>query len=145
YLDFANVPRRWYLYDTFAGIPPQYDSEKHDHPDYHIEGLYESVVARFARYPNVRVVRGPVPDTFAEALPEKIAYLHIDLNSSAAETATFEKLFDRISPGGVIVSDDYGWSESYLPQYHATNVFMRQRGHPVLELATGQGLIIKGS
>ena len=93
-LDFANVPRRFYLYDTFNGIPPQYDSEGHDAPVYHEAGLYESVVRRFARFPNVEVVRGIVPDSFARVVPDKIAFLHLDMNSAKAEIAALEKGLD---------------------------------------------------
>jgi O-methyltransferase len=142
YLDFARVPKRFYPYDTFDGIPPQYDSEGHDAPPFHEPGLYESVVKRFARFPNVQVVRGIVPDRFAQAAPDAIAFLHIDLNSSKAEIAALDVLFDRVSPGGLVVFDDYGWS-GYRAQQIAEDAFMRQRGHRILELPTGQGLLIK--
>ena len=142
YLDFERVPKKFYLYDTFDGIPPQYDSEGHDAPDFHEAGLYESVVGRFARFPNVQVVRGIVPDSFAQAAPEKIAFLHLDLNSSKGEIAALDVLFDRVSPGGLVVFDDYGWS-GYQAQQVAEDAFMRQRGHRILELPTGQGLLIK--
>jgi hypothetical protein len=142
YLDFERVPKRFYLYDTFDGIPPPYDTENHDAPAYHESGLYESVVQRFSRYPNVQVVRGIVPDSFAQAAPKEIAFLHIDMNSSKAEIAALEILFDRVSPGGFVVFDDYGWC-GYAAQQVAEDEFMRQRGHRILELPTGQGLLIK--
>ena len=141
-LDFDRVPKQFYLYDTFDGIPPQYDSERHDSPAFHEGGLYESVVGWFARFPNVRVVRGIVPDSFAQAAPERIAFLHLDMNSSKSEIAALEVLFDRVSPGGLVVFDDYGWS-GYAAQKVAEDAFMRQRGHRILELPTGQGLLIK--
>jgi O-methyltransferase len=142
YLEFDRVPKQYYLYDTYDGIPPGYDTEGHDAPALHEPGLYESVVGRFARFPNVRVVRGIVPDSFAQAVPDKIAFLHIDMNSSKSEIAALEVLFDRVSPGGIVVFDDYGWS-GYDAQQEAEDAFMRQRGHRILELPTGQGLLIK--
>ena len=142
YLDFDRVPKKFYLYDTYDGIPPEYDTEGHDAPSLHEAGLYESVVARFKRFPNVEVVRGIVPDSFAQAVPEKIAFLHIDMNSSKSELAALEVLFDRVSPGGIIVFDDYGWA-GYAAQQVAEDAFMRARGHRILELPTGQGLLIK--
>jgi O-methyltransferase len=142
YLDFDHVLKQFYLYDTFEGIPPQYDSEHHDAPAFHEAGLYESVIERFSRYPNVRVVRGVIPDTFVQAVPDQIAFLHLDLNSSMAEIAALEVLFDRVSPGGLVVFDDYGWS-AYAAQQAAEDAFMRKRDHRILELPTGQGLLIK--
>ena len=53
-----------------------------------------------------------------------------------------EVLFERISPGGMVVFDDYGWA-GYRDQKLAVDEFMRDRGHAVLELPTGQGLILR--
>lgn len=142
YLDFAQVPRQFWLYDTFAGIPEDYDIEKHNSPIYAEAGLYEKAVDRFRRYPNVHVVRGAIPDVFTEGLPEHIAFLHIDLNSSKSEIAALEVLFDRVSAGGVVVFDDYGWS-SYVAQQLAEDAWMAARGQRILELPTGQGMLVK--
>jgi len=51
-------------------------------------------------------------------------------------------LFDRVVPGGAIVFDDYGWN-GYRPQKDAEDAFLAARGYSVLELPTGQGLLIK--
>jgi len=142
YLDFAKLPRTFYLYDTFEGIPAEFDSESHDHPVLRAAGLYESVVTRFAKYPNVRIVKGIVPYSFETAAPEKIAFLHIDMNSSKSEIAALDALFDRVSPGGVILFDDYGWV-GYTAQQVAEDAWMKERGQVILELPTGQGLVVK--
>lgn len=142
YLDFAKLDRTFYLYDTFEGIPEEYDTEKHDAPGFRQDGLYEGVIERFSPYPNVKVIKGLVPDSFEQAAPEKIAFMHIDMNSSKSEIAALEVLFDRLSPGGMLVFDDYGWS-GYVAQQIAEDAFMAERGHRILELPSGQGLLIK--
>lgn len=53
-----------------------------------------------------------------------------------------ELLYDRITPGAIIVLDDYGWL-GYRDQKLALDPFFEARGHKVLELPTGQGLVIK--
>jgi predicted O-methyltransferase YrrM len=78
----------------------------------------------------------------AEVAPARIAFLHMDLNSPAAEVATLEILFDRVTPGGVIVFDDYGWHQ-FRRQKEAHDAFMAARGYHVLELPTGQGMVVK--
>ena len=142
YLNFDRVEKTFYLYDTFEGIPSEYDSEKHDSPLFREAGLYESVVQRFARFPNAKVIRGVVPESFSQALPDQVAFLHLDMNSSKSEIAALEVLFDRISPGGVVVFDDYGWI-GYRAQQKAEDNFVQARGHRILELPTGQGLLVK--
>ena len=44
--------------------------------------------------------------------------------------------------GGYIVFDDYGWKQ-FKKQRDLENRFMADRGHFILELPTGQGLVIK--
>ena len=53
-----------------------------------------------------------------------------------------EMLFDRISPGGMIVFDDYS-RPGYQAQRGVTDTFLRQRSLAVLELPTRQGLVVK--
>jgi hypothetical protein len=142
YLDFAKLDRTFYLYDTFAGIPPEYDTERHDSPLFRENGLYESVLERFSQFPNVKVVRGAVPESFTEMLPEVVSFLHLDMNSSKSEIAALEVLFDRVVAGGIVVFDDYGWL-GYRAQQRAEDEFMHERGHRILELPSGQGLLIK--
>ena len=150
--DFARQPKMFYLYDTFDGFAPAYSSAA-DYPDapgffefadqiYRDPSIHAEVLRKFAAYPNVRVVRGVVPDAFAEAAPERIAFLHIDLNSPAAEIGALDTLFDRVVPGGVIVFDDYGW-HLFRKQKEAEDAFMAARGYRILELPTGQGMVIK--
>lgn len=97
---------------------------------------------RFQSYPNVRIIRGVVPDSFAAAVPDRIAYCHIDLNSPAAEVGALDVLFDRVVSGGMVVFDDYGWLP-FAKQKAAEDAFAERRGYDILELPTGQGLLVK--
>jgi O-methyltransferase len=96
----------------------------------------------FARFPNVEIVQGIVPDTFPEACPEAISFLHLDMNSAASEIAALEHLYDLLSPGAMVVLDDYGWT-GYGAQKQAEDAFFAAKGQSVLELPTGQGLVLK--
>ena len=146
YLEFQDIPRYAYLYDTFSGLPEETSTEderrRWNDPRYHPDRIYESVLQRFASYPNVKVVRGIVPKSFKETVPKKVAFLHIDMNSEKAEVLALDFLFDRISPGGMIVLDDFGWKVN-TNQMLSELAFMAERNHTVLELPTGQGLVIK--
>ena len=145
YIDFANIGRTWYLYDTFEGIPEDQLNKgwtnspyEDDEPD----GVFAEVTAQFEPYENIRVIRGRVPEVLDEAAPETIAFMHIDLNSAKAECAALEVLYDRLSTGGMIVFDDYGWS-ACIEQQVGIDEFMAARGVQVLEIPTGQGIFVK--
>jgi O-methyltransferase len=142
YLDFGERDKQWYLYDTFSGTPPdQVDPGHQSSPDYEQPGIYETVVQRFAGLRNVHVVRGKVPDVLRTRAPETVAFLHLDMNSAAAETGALEFFWERLSPGATILLDDYGWS-GYRAQKLAEDPFFAARGRQVLELPTGQGMVL---
>ncbi len=137
-VDFGSTGKGYWLYDVFDW------SEGDSH--HYLEGLdaalYDKVVQRFADLPTVRIVKGYVPQSFAQGMPEKIAFMHLDMNNAPAEIGALEALWDRIVPGGIAVLDDYGW-DNYRPQKLAEDEFFARRGYTVLELPTGQGIVLK--
>ncbi|MDB5419529.1 MAG: hypothetical protein JWP50_2948 [Phenylobacterium sp.] len=145
YVQFQNSPKRWRLFDTFEGIPEdQLDAGWAQLNDASYKGTYsyEEVVERFAAFPNIEVIRGRVPEILHEHCPERICFLHIDLNNTAAEIAALDFVFDRLSPGAVLILDDYCWA-SARAQFEAERRWFKARGLHVLPLPTGQGVFIK--
>jgi len=151
-VDFASRGKRLYLYDTFEGFSDKYSSSE-DFPDnpgfldfahdcYNDPSIYSYVAGRFRDRKDIKVIKGVVPDVLLQEAPEKIAFLHIDLNSPAAEIGALEILFPRLSPGAILVFDDYGWKQ-FRKQKEAEDEFMRLLGYEILELPTGQGVVVK--
>lgn len=138
YLGGKTFPKPFWAYDTFDSNPVA----GHAFPGQE-EGFFERVQARFAGYEQVRLVKGFIPDAFADQSPAQISYLHIDLNNAPAEIATLDALFDRVVPGGVIIFDDYEWAGVYRPQKLAEDPWLAARGYRVVPLPTGQGFVIK--
>ena len=63
------------------------------------------------------------------------------MNHSAAGMATLDALEPRLVPGAVIVLDDFG-QVPYVDQNLAGVAWFKQRGAPILERPTGQGIVI---
>jgi hypothetical protein len=68
--------------------------------------------------------------------------MHLDLNNVDAEIGTLEILFEKMVPGSIIVLDDFGWM-----YYENQNIYeldwFNKKGYSVLEIPTGQGILIK--
>jgi predicted O-methyltransferase YrrM len=71
----------------------------------------------------VHLIKGKVEDTVPGAAPETIALLRLDTDWYESTRHELEHLFPRLSPGGVIIIDDYGhWqgarraTDEYLQQ-----------------------------
>ena len=138
-VDFAKYPdRHYYLYDLFDHDP----SLPHHAMPEHSKQLFADVKARFGGFENVTVTQGKVPDVLADVAPQKIAFMHLDMNNADAEIGALEVLFDRMVPGAVLILDDYGWL-GYRAQKLAEDPWLAKRGYRALEMPTGQGLLIK--
>jgi O-methyltransferase len=147
-LKFENTDRNFWLFDTYEGIPLDGPSEAEQEVAVRLNNLlykfdaYKVAKEVFGGYPNAHLVKGRLPQSLADAKIDKIAYLSIDLNVASAEIETIEQLWDKISPSGMIVLDDYGFV-GHREQYDAWNVFAASKGRTVLHSPTGQGIIIK--
>jgi hypothetical protein len=151
-VDLSCASKKFYIYDTFTGLVPQYSSAadfpgapqylEHIDKEYRASDIEGYVRSRFRNKEYVVVTKGVVPDVLHDIAPERIAFLHLDLNSPRAETAALEFLLDRVSPGGIVVFDDYGWKH-FQNHKEATDRWVAARGQVILELPTGQGLMIK--
>jgi O-methyltransferase len=121
----GRTQRDLYLYDTFSVFPRPGErdvdvwgnsvAERLDadlqNPAY--DYLPEEQVERLVRstgYPADRIhsVRGLVEDTIPAVAPATIALLRLDTDLYASTAHEMEHLFPRISPGGVLIVDDYG-------------------------------------
>jgi hypothetical protein len=64
------------------------------------------------------------------------------MNCAPPEIAAADHFWDRLSPGAVMLLDDYGYY-GFTPQKEAFDEFARRRGIAICALPTGQGLIVK--
>lgn len=146
-MDFADQPRRFFLFDTFDGIPlDRLSPSEHERAEHLNTTLYRDVhhAARqnFAPFPNAILVRGVLPESLEQAELGAIAYLSVDLNMAPSERAVIEALWDRIVPGAAILIDDYDW-KGHEAQRDVWNRFAAERHQNIATLPTGQGLMIK--
>lgn len=143
----ALQDRTFYLFDTFQGIPPsQTDAKEAERTQainkrQNYQDTLVTVSERFSEYPFVKLVPGRLPDTLKDVALGKISYLSIDLNVAATEMAVIDALWPKLSPGAVVLLDDYAWAE-HRAQKAAWDGFAASRGRPILSLPTGQGLLI---
>lgn len=132
-LQLGATNKKYYLYDTFEKDPrsevlsfDQFESE---------------VRGRFCDDSHVVITRGFVPESLEYVSPQKIAFMHIDMNNTAAEIGALNALFERMMPGAVVILDDYGWI-LHRDQRLQEECFFQSLDRPVFELPTGQGLVI---
>lgn len=134
-------PKKFYLLDTYEGTPAHClrpdETQRNQY-----EECYAQVQKNFRDFKNVEIVRGEVPGTLSQVKSEKICFLSLDMNAVGPEIAAIEYFWDKLSPGGIVVLDDYN-NIGHEPQKRGFDDFCRKHGKQVLSLPTGQGLIFK--
>jgi O-methyltransferase len=77
----------------------------------------------------VTFVQGPVERTLPDRAPERIALLRLDTDWYASTKHELEELFPRLSPGGILIIDDYG---HWLGARQATDEYLAEHAIPLL-------------
>ena len=126
--------RSVWVADSFQGLPPptpdKYVADLND-THYTFDALavsLEEVQANFRRYDlldeRVRFLKGWFKDTLPIAPIEQLAVLRLDGDMYESTIQVLEALYDKLSPGGFIIIDDY----SLPPCAQAVHDFRNARG-----------------
>ena len=147
FLDFNQLDKSFYLFDTYCGIPEKQMSES-EHPfrmmenELMYEDCYTIAKSNFSEFDRAMLVKDEVPDSLTKVDIEAVSYLSLDMNIAEPEVAALEHFWDKLVSGGIVIFDDYGWNH-YREQYDAINAISKRFGVMVATLPTGQGLLIK--
>lgn len=125
-LDVGDKSRNLYLYDTYEGMSTPTEIDKsHDgvsaqtqlngDPDMTDVGclaVLDDVRKNLhsTGYPLERIhfIQGKVEDTIPSHLPQQIALLRLDTDWYESTRHELEQLYPLLSPGGILIIDDYG-------------------------------------
>lgn len=135
--------RHFYLFDTFQPELVTPDStERHQIRSSVYANGYEEVEANFREWTGVTLVVGNIPDSLANVEINSVAFLHIDMNNPVPEEAAVRHFWPKLSPGAIIVFDDYAY-RGYRASHVSADRVAADLGFSILSLPTGQGLAIK--
>jgi hypothetical protein len=152
----GDTSRDLHLFDTYEGMPPptERDTRKRDERTaaelLAAESPEDSKVWAVATlddvqdgmakvgYPAERVhfVKGKVEDTIPEHAPEQISILRLDTDWYESTKHELEHLYPRLSSGGVLLLDDYGYWEGAR---EAVDEFLDASGERLLLMRMASG------
>jgi O-methyltransferase len=114
---YGVTDRTVWVADSFEGLPKPDDRFPADTGDQHHTRDFlaiseEEVRDNFRRYDllddQVRFLVGWFEDTLAPAPIEKLAVLRLDGDMYSSTMVALDALYDKVSPGGFVIVDDYG-------------------------------------
>jgi predicted O-methyltransferase YrrM len=130
-LEGLGADRSVWLFDTFEGLPPPTLAD----PDWRVaqshtgtaRGTIDEVselLSRLGILERYKLIKGLFEQTLSQHEVQNIAVLHLDCDWYESMRCCLERLYDRVSPGGVIQIDDYGhWQGARK----AVDEFLRER------------------
>jgi len=130
-----NAEKRYLLFDSFEGFPaPSQHDPKVKSGDYATEKLFGEIVAPFKVYSEVEIIKGFVPETFAEVPANNkfsIVFYDCDLYQPALDTFAF--FWDRMERGGILLIHDYfAEPNGFHGVRQATNEFFQPLGVEIM-------------
>lgn len=139
---YGDTTRQVWVADSFSGLPPPdaqaYPADKGDkhHTLTNLAISVAEVRKNFERYglldERVRFLEGWFKDTLPTASIGKLAVLRLDGDMYESTIQAIEALYDKLSPGGFVIVDDY-----FLPPCaQAIHDFRNARGiaDPIVDI-----------
>lgn len=120
YMNELNSTRPLRVFDSFYGftennpeLDRNYDGKvvcNPNKPEYEFE---DKAVAnmRDAGYEYLEIVKGDIFTTLPRHTMTSIAVLRLDTDTYETTKFELEQLYDKVSPGGVVIIDDYGFNK----------------------------------
>ncbi len=133
----------FYLFDSFQGFPESDLREDAFWKKGDLASNYDEVKRRFEPFENVKLIKGFFKETLSEYDHLRFKFAHVDADLYSSIKDVNGMLLDRIVPGGIIVYDDYGFSNC-VGAKNAIDESMNDRDDfTTLYVPTGQFLSIK--
>jgi|SRR5215813_11864985 len=138
-----RIGKRHHLFDSFEGLsePGPLDG------DYWRRGMMavseEQVRVNLSEFDNLCYWGGWIPERFSEVADQRFSFLHVDVDIYQPTLDTIAFFYPRMSKGGIILSDDYGFA-SCPGAREAIDQFFADKPEPVIDFPTGQALVIIG-
>jgi hypothetical protein len=140
--EWGQAGRSLHLFDTFESGHLLPDGSRGTSASPFYASSFEDTRRNFEEWPRVHLHRGDLFETLPVVSLGPIAFLHIDLNHAGPETFGLRRLWHQVSPGGVVLLDDYAYAGCEA-QYGAMNALAAEFGFAILSTPTGQGIIVK--
>jgi hypothetical protein len=136
--------RKVYLFDTFIPYRLDVDGKPNKalgiNPNY--TKTFEEVQQNFLEWPNVKLIRGNLPETLSVLADLPISFIHIDLNVPLVEIQCLRLLWNQLLPGAPILIDDYAYT-GYRETLLKFNEFAEEMNFEILTTGSGQGIAFK--
>lgn len=131
-------------FDSFAGLSEPKPQDGSYWASGNLTIAEETAQQNLAEFERMSLLKGWIPDRFAEVQDHTFSFLHIDVDLMDPTRDSLEFFYSRMSEGGIILCDDYGFT-TCPGVTQAVDEFFADKPDKFLSLSGGGGFMIKGS
>ena len=137
-----GLQRPHHAFDSFEGLsaPEPRDGTHFRKGDLAVSE--EEFRSRMAGVENLHVYKGWIPSRFPEVAGRRFCFVHVDVDLYQPTRDAIEFFYPRLNRGGVLLLDDYGFFICPGAR-QAADEFFKDKPEPLLELPTGQGMVVR--
>jgi hypothetical protein len=136
--------RTHHLFDSFEGLSAPGGNDGAYWRQGDLAAGEEVVDAKLTPFKDIIVFhKGWIPDRFDDVADEAFAFVHIDVDLRQPTFDSIEFFYPRLSPGGILLCDDYGFT-SCPGATEAADSFLADKPEKMIALDAGGGFFIKG-
>jgi len=134
--------KQHHAFDSFQGLSAPEPRDGTHFKAGELAVTEEDFRARLKEFDTLKTYAGWIPSRFADVQDRTFSFVHVDVDLYQPTRDSIEFFYPRLVKGGVLLLDDYGF-EICPGARQAADEFFAGKPEPVLEIPTGQGLVIK--
>ncbi|MFU0507849.1 TylF/MycF/NovP-related O-methyltransferase [Pseudaminobacter sp. NGMCC 1.201702] len=134
--------REVHLFDSYEGLSAPNEADGAYWKKGDLSFSEELVHRNLSEFDCFKTYKGWIPDAFPQVENQIYSFVHVDVDLEQPTYDSIAFFYNRLSKGGIILLDDHGYDTCPGARKAALN-FMVDKPEPVLDLSSGQGLIIK--
>ena len=133
--------KQHHVFDSFEGLSAPNDKDGTYWQKGNLACSEKIVRENLKEFDFVRYYRGWIPERFDEVSDRKFCFLHLDVDLYQPTLDTLVFFYERMTPGGIILCDDYDFATCPGAK-KAMDLFFSDKPEEIVCLPTGQGFVI---
>jgi len=139
----SSLYKSHHVFDSFEGLSQPRDVDGRHWKQYDLACGLQAVQANLRQFADVQCHKGWIPERFDEVSSRQFSFLHIDVDLYEPTLESIRFFYERMTPGGIILCDDYGFS-TCPGATKALDEFLSDKPEKVISLSGGGGFFIRG-
>lgn len=129
-----------HVFDSFEGVSQPGDLDGSHWEKGSLSCGIDAVAGRLQEFPFARLYKGWIPARFGEVADRRFCFVHIDVDLYQPTADALKFFYERMSPGGLMLFDDYGFTTCPGAR-RAVDEFLADKKQVLVHLPTGQAFV----